>query len=300
MNNGNGFILLHKSLEKHWISSNAEYFKAWVFMLFNACYEPYKTFCKGQLIPVEVGEIALSYDGWVKIFGKHWTLQKVRTFFDLLESDKMITRIEGYKVTKLSIVNYATYQIKQQVDNKIEPPKVTGTQQVDNKQVTTIEIKETKGLKKRNKEIPTSDEVRSLFIGYLALLNITDYDIDRTDGQIRAFIRYYIGDEDSKGVWQTTRKKFNPKSCVKNWIDKNPNIYKPYKKADPEPPQYSTWLEAIYGEASKDPKIYPGKVENYMNWRDQNGFFDGWEYERIIKHAINQCKKDENRCKSEV
>ena len=80
--------------------------------------------------------------------------------------------------------------------------------------------------------LPTSDEVRSLFIGYLSNLNITDINEERTDGQIRAFIRHYIGDSDVKGVWVTAKKKFIPKSCVKNWIDKNPGIYRNYKKAE--------------------------------------------------------------------
>lgn len=166
MNNGNGFILLHKSLEKHWISNNAEYFKAWVFMLFNACYEPYKILCKGQLIPIEYGEIALSYDQWVKKFGKNWTLQKVRTFFDLLENDKMITRSEGYKITKLNIVNFATYQTEQQPNNKIKVKKLTGIQQVDNKQVTTIETIETifKQEKQENTPpVPVSSDYPSFF-----------------------------------------------------------------------------------------------------------------------------------------
>jgi len=179
MNNGNGFILLHKSLEKHWISSNAEYFKAWVFMLFNACYEPYKVLCKGQLIPVEVGEIALSYDGWIKKLGNQWSLQKIRTFFDLLENDKMVTRSEGYKITKLSIVNFKTYQTEQHLNNKVKVKKITGTQQVDNKQVTTIEIKETNIKQKKEDKKATSveiaypnwfdDNLKSIFQEYLAI-----------------------------------------------------------------------------------------------------------------------------------
>ena len=296
-----GFIKLYRKVQDHWLYSNNEYLACWIKILLNVNHSDNKVLIGGKLFDVKAGESLRALDKWSDIFGKEWDKSKTRRFFELLKSDHMIETQNERITTRLTVLNFATYNTTQNTDetqNGTDRKRKRNASETD----ATPNKNEEEGFKneKNDKEIPTSDEVRSLFIGYLAILNITDYDIDRTDGQIRAFIRYYIGDEDSKGVWQTTRKKFNPKSCVKNWIDKNPNIYKPYKKAEPELPKYSTWMEAIYGEASKDPKIYPGKVENYMNWRDQSGFFDGWEYERIIKHAINQCKKDENRCKSEV
>jgi hypothetical protein len=62
---------------------------------------------------------------WVKTFGKKWTIQRVRTFFKLLEKDQMIS-IKGLrKTTRLTVCNYNTYQKQQQTDNK----QITGRQQ---------------------------------------------------------------------------------------------------------------------------------------------------------------------------
>ena len=147
--------------------------------------------------------------------------------------------------------------------------------------------------------LPSDTEIKDYFFNIISEQakaldkNITDIDEEKALIDFNKCLNY------CKEKHKTTKKKsYNWKNQVNNWVDITK--YRNYKKAEPELPKYSTWMEAIYGEAKLDPKIYPGKVENYMNWRDQNGFFDGWEYERIIKHAINQCKKDENRCKSEV
>lgn len=148
---------------------------------------------------------------------------------------------------------------------------------------------------KYKKEIPTSDEVRSLFIGYLAILNITDIDEEKLNAQIRMFIRYYIGDGEEKGKWQKQRTKFNPKSCVKNWIDKNINAYKSFansKKEEQEPKNFSDIYTMIQ---EKYPNVLIGKIMNYYQWKDQLGMFDGWNIGKIYNHLLKQASYSENQ-----
>ena len=189
---------------------------------------------------------------------KHWKIH------NYIQKDRYKPTVYQEELSRLKLKENNGYsldteclQIASEMDTQVSKGKVS------------------KGKVSKEKILPTSDEVRSLFIGYLAILNITDYDIDRTDGQIRAFIRYYIGDEDSKGVWLTSRKKFNPKSCVKNWIDKNPNIYKPYKKAEPEQKQFTNFnsvFEALYDEFKGKANVY--QCEQFLRNEDQNGRCD--------------------------
>ena len=150
-----GWIKLHRKTIEHWIFTNPNYFRAWVIMLFTVNYEPKKILINGLLIDCDRGQSLLSLESWVDLFGVSkkngsWTFQKVRTFFDLLEQDGMITKENMIKTTRITICNYATYQDIQQPNNN----QVTTKQQLDNNQITTT--KESKEIKKdkniKNKE----------------------------------------------------------------------------------------------------------------------------------------------------
>lgn len=150
-----GWIKLHRKITEHWIFSNPHYFRAWVIMLFTVNYEPKKCLISGLLVECDRGQSVLSLESWVDLFGVSkksgaWTFQKVRTFFDLLEQDGMITKENMIKTTRITICNYNTYQEVQQPSNN----QVTTKQQPSNNQVTTTkERKEVKNDKKI--DIPT-------------------------------------------------------------------------------------------------------------------------------------------------
>jgi hypothetical protein len=102
-----GWIKLHRKIIEHWIFSNPHYFRAWVIMLFTVNYEPKKVLISGHLIDCDRGQSLLSLESWVDLFGVSkkngaWTFQKVRTFFDLLEQDGMITKENMIKTTRVT------------------------------------------------------------------------------------------------------------------------------------------------------------------------------------------------------
>lgn len=139
-----GWIRLHRSITGHWIFKNEAYLKAWITMLLLVNYESKKDIIDGELIECYRGQALFSLSTWTSKFGKGWTIQKTRTFFNLLTKDNMI-RVEGMrKTTRITICNYDSYQDDQQADNK----QITSRQQADNKQITTTkeskEIKESK------------------------------------------------------------------------------------------------------------------------------------------------------------
>ena len=108
-----GYIRLYRSIEKHWIFSNSNYFKAWIQMIFAVNHTDNKELIKNELVECKRGQSLLSVESWVEIFSDNWTYKKVRIFFELLEKEKMIKLERLRYTTKLTIINYDTYQNSQ-------------------------------------------------------------------------------------------------------------------------------------------------------------------------------------------
>jgi len=148
-----GWIKLHRSCLNHWLYKSKKprtRREAWEDMLLIVNFEPKKTLIRGQLYTCDRGQSLLSLDSWAKEF--NWTVQQVRTFFKLLENDKMIT-IEGMQyTTRLTICNYDIYQQsvtdEQHTEQQTANRPLTDRQQTANKPLTTTkereEIKEEK------------------------------------------------------------------------------------------------------------------------------------------------------------
>lgn len=107
-----GWIKLYRSITTHWVFSDAHYFKAWIQILLTVNHKDGESLIQGELIKCKRGQSILSIKSWTHELGTNWSEKKIRTFFKLLEKDKMIT-IEGLKyTTKITILNYEKYQNK--------------------------------------------------------------------------------------------------------------------------------------------------------------------------------------------
>ena len=128
-----GWITLHRKIRQHWIWDDDHYFKAWVTILMQVNHEDKKVLITGTLFECRRGQSLMSLGEWVKLFNerrkrrksRYWTIQKVRTFFDMLQKDGMIVRRGVPKTTRLTVCNYDKYQSRQQPGNK----RVTSRQQ---------------------------------------------------------------------------------------------------------------------------------------------------------------------------
>lgn len=131
-----GYISIHRKIRENWIFDNAEYFKAWITILMEVNFKDSKMLIEGELIECKRGQSLHSLAGWAKSFGNGWTVQKVRTFFKLLESDGNINTEGLRKTTRLTVCNYSTYQDIQQADNTESNRQPTDSQHGDNRQPT--------------------------------------------------------------------------------------------------------------------------------------------------------------------
>lgn len=128
-----GWIKLHRQIKEHWIWQNPEYLKAWLTILIMVNHEEKKILIHGEVVVCSRGQSILSLSNWAKLFGGKWSIQRIRTFFNLLENDSMITSEGLRKTTRVTVCNYDTYQESQQTNNK----QTTSKQQATNKQLTT-------------------------------------------------------------------------------------------------------------------------------------------------------------------
>ena len=157
-NYGTGWIKIYRSIRDHWIFENEKYLKAWLIMILEMNHTEKKSLIEGELVICKRGEKIYSISTWCKIFGNGWSRQKVRTFFNLLEKDKMIQQKGMQKTTSITILNYDTYQ-----------SGITNKQPTDNQQITNgqPQLKNDKNVKnEKKKDLPQkltfSDDVISL------------------------------------------------------------------------------------------------------------------------------------------
>jgi len=155
-----GWIKIHRQIQKHWIWNNAEYLKAWIAILMSVNHDSKKVLIHGELFDCDRGQSLMSLQNWVKVFGKNWTIRKVRTFFTLLENDAMICTKGMRKTTCLTVCNYDSYQEQRQANDT----QTTSRRQANDKQTTTNKNDKNYKNEKNYKEedIIISDEIKKL------------------------------------------------------------------------------------------------------------------------------------------
>lgn len=128
-----GWIKIYRDIVGHWIFKDSSYLKAWIIILLTVNHEDKKVLIEKELIECKRGQSLYSLMGWCKLFGRGWTIQKVRTYFELLKNDSMINTEGLRKTTRLTVCNYEIYQNGQQTKNKL----ITDKEQADNNLITT-------------------------------------------------------------------------------------------------------------------------------------------------------------------
>lgn len=105
-----GYIKLHRQLQDCWIWTEDRFSRgqAWVDMILMANHSDKKVIFKEGIITVERGQFITSIrklaDRW------QWSVNTVRKFLTILESDGMITRESNSKRTVICITQYEKYQ----------------------------------------------------------------------------------------------------------------------------------------------------------------------------------------------
>jgi hypothetical protein len=171
-----GWIKIYRQIENHWVWQNEVYLKAWLTILLNVNYEDKRILISGELIECTRGQSLMSLKSWANLFGKKWTIQKVRTFFELLESDSMINTTGLRKTTRLTVINYDSYQNEQQGENTETILDVTRRQHGDNTEITT-----TKERKEIKKERSNKREYKNILLSEIEISDFPELKIEHLE-----------------------------------------------------------------------------------------------------------------------
>jgi hypothetical protein len=127
-----GWISLHRQIQEHWLWKDKPFSKAqaWIDILLECNHKEQKVLIKNTLFVCGRGESLNSEITWAKRWG--WGRSQVRCFFKLLVSDLMIELKPNNKTTKLTVLNYSTYQDKPTTDEQQLNIKRTSNEQQTN------------------------------------------------------------------------------------------------------------------------------------------------------------------------
>ena len=147
---GEGFITLHRSVQKHWIWQEPEALKFWIALLMQANWEPKTTVFNKRLITVERGQVVFGRKVWserLKI-----SEMKLRRYLEMLKAEGMINQQITSRYSLITVLNYHEYQVNNQQTTSKQPAsnqQVTTSKQVNNKTIgekfvppTVLEVKE--------------------------------------------------------------------------------------------------------------------------------------------------------------
>lgn len=114
-----GFITLHRDIFHHPLLKNPERFRAWVWLVANACWKDTDYDLRGTTVTLTRGQICVSRKQLSAQFG--WSESAVTRFLTRLKTEQMIEHKTGQKKTIITICNYCKYQdVIKQPEHKTE------------------------------------------------------------------------------------------------------------------------------------------------------------------------------------
>lgn len=149
----NGWIKLHRSLQKHWLWDSTEPFdkrSAWIDLLMLANFTDVKVMRKGELKQRTRGEVNTSM-AWLADRWK-WDRRTVKRFLDVLQNDGMVSVNSTRDGTTVTIEKYAIYQGERTTDGTAECTTQCTTDGTTECTTECTHDKKVKNLKKVNND----------------------------------------------------------------------------------------------------------------------------------------------------
>jgi len=103
-----GFVVIRREALDHHIVGDPARFKAWCWLIANACWKPVKFDIKGKSVTLERGQLCASVRQLATAWG--WSKSAVERFLVRLETETMIEREARHGRLVLTICNYTKYQ----------------------------------------------------------------------------------------------------------------------------------------------------------------------------------------------
>ena len=104
-----GWIILHRAVQDHWIWKDSVKLKWWLDILFTVNYkDATKVLIRSSVYECKRGQCIMSLQNWAM----RWGVSKdtARQFLRLLKNENMIDTENIIKTTRITVCNYETYQ----------------------------------------------------------------------------------------------------------------------------------------------------------------------------------------------
>lgn len=157
-----GFIKLHRSAFSHPLLQDGERFRAFFWLVSEACWKPTKFDRRGTTITLERGQICVSIRELAKAW--KWSKSAVERFLTRLETETMIETTSGTARGVITICNYDKYQ-----DRDEETGTVAGT-------LTGTDVGQLWDTKEEGKEGKKEKDNDYRFSGRVIKLRSADFD----------------------------------------------------------------------------------------------------------------------------
>ena len=175
-----GWIKINRSIMEHWIWKDPIKLKWWLDILMTVNFKDAKILIGNHVVECKRGQSLLSLQSWAD----RWKVDKskVRRFFILLQNENIIETESVQKTTRLTVLNYDSYQ-----SNRNDDETMMKRKRNDDETIATP-IEESKQEIKKNKE---SKELvfESLWVNYPTkknkqeslkrFLKLTDIEIEK-------------------------------------------------------------------------------------------------------------------------
>lgn len=103
-----GWIKIDRSLQDHWIWSDAVKLKCWVGILLGASHSDHKLLIGSEVVECKRGQLVGSLRGIADQLGV--SKDYLRAFLTILQKDFMVNSESTPKFTRITICNYESYQ----------------------------------------------------------------------------------------------------------------------------------------------------------------------------------------------
>jgi len=262
------WVKSYRKIKEHWIWENPVYFKIWQDFIFTANIKSKKVRIGARIFDCERGQFITTYEKIAK--DHHVGIQYVRTFLKLLKNDGMVNVENIIKATRITIINYNTYQDKKQQNNF----DITSTQHDANTHATSTQ-QQHKNIKNiRNKEDKNKPADKKDFISvllqifcneYYSLRNLEYIPVKGRDRQaIGSLLREFKTrhtDFDSAKTETAFRQFFVKCLNIKdNWLHANMTPALIYSK-------YNEIQNNLY-KGNKNDAVFNEYLENQRKWNE--------------------------------
>ena len=220
-----GWIKLHRQIRNHWLWEDPIKFQWWITLLLEVNYTEGKSKLGNQLIKVDRGSSTKAIRTWAGLF--ECGTKAATSFFDLLESDGMITRKTlgkgKHSTTLINITKYEEYQSAKDSLTDTLTTSLSYTQEI-HKRHTIEEEKKIKELKKEKRDrafhAPSVNEI----FNEMTKKGLKAFEAEK---EAQGFFNYY----ESVGWKVGSNKKMEKwKASVNSWISRIPDFKKTSQK----------------------------------------------------------------------